>query len=310
MTGTFHDAVDLAGDGSFPASDPPGWWSGDERSDRAATPVPSPSGSEAGSALRLVLVGDDGSAAAARAVDWAIRFADERHADATAIHASRTGTSLRREARLPSVTVPDAHPAVAIIEAAEKLAADVVVIGRRGEGGFPSLPIGTTAHHVAAASGRPVVIVPDDTPTGRDPLARRVVVGIDGLAGSARAAAWATRVCPTATFTVVHALELAPSLVGVEAGEAEQLYERARERVTTLMRDWCRPITDAGIAFDAVVEEGGPAEVLVNTATRIDADLVVIGRRDDQPLRGTLGGVSQRVLAYSPCPAAIVPLVR
>ncbi len=69
---------------------------------------------------------------------------------------------------------------------------------------------------------------------------------------------------------------------------------------------WTRPFTDAGAEFDTVVEDGAPAEVLLSVATRTSADLVVVGRRDHHLLRGTLGGVSQRVLAYSPCPGVVV----
>jgi nucleotide-binding universal stress UspA family protein len=206
-----------------------------------------------------------------------------------------------------SVNVRDAHPASGIIQAAEELDADLIVLGRRGAGGFPSLPMGTTAHVVAAASGRPVIIVPDGDSKDGEPLIRRVVVGLDGLPSSAAAAAWATRGSPAATFTAVPALEIAPALVGIEGDEGSRLYERARDRASTLMRDWCRPLSDAGVEFDKVLEEGGPAEVLLNTAAQVQADLVVVSRRDHHLLRGTLGSVSQRVLAYAPCPAVIVP---
>ena len=56
--------------------------------------------------------------------------------------------------------VREGHPAAAIMEAAHDLDADLIVLGRRGGGGFPALPIGATAHHVAAVIGRPVVVIP------------------------------------------------------------------------------------------------------------------------------------------------------
>jgi nucleotide-binding universal stress UspA family protein len=86
------------------------------------------------------------------------------------------------------------------------------------------------------------------------------------------------------------------------------LYTAARARAAELMHDrWCRPLAEAKVSFDAVLEEGGAVEVLLGAATRISADLAVVSRRDRYLRRGTLGGVSQRVLAYAPCAAAMVP---
>jgi nucleotide-binding universal stress UspA family protein len=257
--------------------------------------------------MKLVLVGDDGSDAAARAVAWATRFARERQLDATSVHASKTGVSPRDEPELACVNLREEHPASGIIQTADELDADLIVLGRRGAGGFPSLPIGTTAHVVAAASGRPVVIVPPGDFNDDEPLVRRAVIGIDGFPNSTAAAAWAVRVFPAARFTAVHAVEIAPALLGLEAEEGSRLYDRAHERASALMEDWCRPLSDAGVDFDTVIEEGGPGEVLLNRAAQVQADLVIVSRRDHHLLRGTLGSVSQRVLAYAPCPAAIVP---
>ena len=39
--------------------------------------------------------------------------------------------------------------------------------------------------------------------------------------------------------------------------------------------------------------------MLLDIAARVEADLLVAGRREHYPLRGTLGGVGQRLLAYA-----------
>lgn len=258
--------------------------------------------------MHLVLVGDDGSEAAAGAVAWATQLATER--DARLLVVQITGTGKDAPVGPPDERVEivhEDHPASGITMTAQDRDADLIVLGRRGGGGFPSLPIGTTAHHVAAAAGRPVVVVPPMDEPPHQPLVQRVVVGIDGLPGSAEAAAWSIRNFGGAHFTVVHAVELAPvfAQLGDDNGE---LYDRAQARAAALLRDqWSRPFLDAGVAFDTVVEEGGPAEVVLRVATRTNADLVVVGRRGNFPMRGTLGGVSQRVLAYAPCAAATVP---
>jgi nucleotide-binding universal stress UspA family protein len=257
--------------------------------------------------MRLVLVGDDGSRAAAVAVAWATRFAGERDALVTVVHVTTTGEDMPASTGVERVTIRDSHPASAIMNAAADLDADLVVLGRRGRGGFPTLPLGSTVHCVAGSCGRPVVVVPVVDLPPEPPLVRRVLVGLDGLAGSANAAAWAARHCRVAQFTAAHALEPLPALVDGGDENGEGLYERAHTRAVALMRDsWSRPLRNAGVEFDVVVGSGGAADVLLAAAADVTANLVVVGRQDRGAMSGMLGGVSQRVLAYAPCAAAIV----
>ncbi len=258
--------------------------------------------------MRLVLVGDDGSLVAARAVTWATRFASERDAHVVVVHVTMSDDdSPAEDDDVERVILRESHPASAIMKAAADLDADVVVLGRRGQGGFPSLPIGTTVHSVAGACGRPVVVVPAIDPASREPLVQRVVVGLDGSAGSATAAAWAARHFDDAHITAVHAVEHLPALAADDAQSDAALYEHAQERATELMRDsWSGPLRVAGVAFDLVTDHGDSADVILATAASVAADLVVVGRQDRGSTCGLLGGVSQRVLAQAPCAAAIV----
>lgn len=272
------------------------------------TPANGKSEEAATNRQQVVLVGDDGSRAAARAVEWANRLAQEPATKLVVLQVSPTGDTVQPDNDRERILVQDNHPASAIMETAEDRDVDLIVLGRRGSGGFPSLPLGTTAHHVAAASGRPVAVVPAVDATTSDDLVQRVVVGIDGLPGSEKAAVWAARQWPDAHFTAVQAVEIAPALAQLDDASGAEIYERAHERAVTLLRDrWSRPLTDAGVTFDLTVEDGGPAEVLINAATKSDANVIVVGRRDHSPLQGTLGGVSQRILAYAPCVSVIVP---
>lgn len=51
---------------------------------------------------------------------------------------------------------------------------------------------------------------------------------------------------------------------------------------------------------------GEPAEQLVEAARVLEADLVVVGRRDRKPLRGLLGSVSWKVVRRAPCDVLVV----
>jgi len=51
---------------------------------------------------------------------------------------------------------------------------------------------------------------------------------------------------------------------------------------------------------------GEPAEQLVETAENVEADLIVVGRRNRSPLRALLGSVSSRVVRRAPCDVLVV----
>jgi nucleotide-binding universal stress UspA family protein len=56
--------------------------------------------------------------------------------------------------------IVDGYPANAIIEAAHREKADLVVTGRRGLGGFKEMMLGSTSHHLSHHLDLPFVIVP------------------------------------------------------------------------------------------------------------------------------------------------------
>jgi len=75
--------------------------------------------------------------------------------------AHRCGLPVRTEIR-------DGNPVQVLLAIADDVDADVIVVGSRGFGGFPSLLLGSTSTQLAQHSHRPVLIVP-----ARDAYANR-----------------------------------------------------------------------------------------------------------------------------------------
>jgi len=140
--------------------------------------------------VKRILVGTDGSEHARRALHWAAELAAQTGAEVVAVHSvgllvttpdgpvPSTPFHDRLRNRLEGEWTEDLRDAgvalrcrlvegsavTALLQAAEDEAADLVVVGSRGAGGFSELHLGSTSHQVALYADRPVTIVP---PPGR-----------------------------------------------------------------------------------------------------------------------------------------------
>jgi nucleotide-binding universal stress UspA family protein len=138
-----------------------------------------------------IVVGVDGSEHSLRAVEWCAKYAGALGAEVIAVHAielpvyaSTVGfvpmpvyTRADREklravlveqwcepltrAKVPFRPVlAEGYPTNLVRETADAEDADLVVVGRRGLGGFAELLLGSTSHSLSHHLDRPVVIVP------------------------------------------------------------------------------------------------------------------------------------------------------
>jgi nucleotide-binding universal stress UspA family protein len=138
----------------------------------------------------VIVVGVDGSAGAARALDVAAREAALRSTDlrvvcawhvpvgayaggmiAPAIDADDFASPLRTAAQrqideiLERVDVPtelvlrEGNAAATLLDEAQR--AEMVVVGSRGRGGFTGLLLGSVSHQVASHASCPVLVVPE-----------------------------------------------------------------------------------------------------------------------------------------------------
>lgn len=135
----------------------------------------------------------------------------------------------------------------------------------------------------------------------------RIVVGVDGSAGSARAAGWAAALARAtgAEVVAVHALGLLTRTAG---GAPESSQAHRADIAARLAGEWCQPLAAAGVAHRAVVADGNPVLGLLAEAEREGADLVVVGRRGSGALPGLeLGSTSRELVERAPVAVVVVP---
>ncbi|MBF0261585.1 MAG: universal stress protein [Magnetococcales bacterium] len=185
------------------------------------------------------------------------------------------------------------EPADAILKVAHEACADLVVMGRRGRRGLWSrLLIGQATSMVVGQASRKVLVVPQNAGIWR----QRILLAIDGSRHGDAAAATALRLArvggvPLSVLTVIRSNH---------AAERRAMAEQAVDRVARFARQ-------EGVVVEGWVEAGDPAAVVIETAGRLEADLIVGGGFGHTHLRDRiLGGVIERIIGNASCPVLVV----
>jgi len=187
-----------------------------------------------------------------------------------------------------------------LVEASEH--AELVVLGRRGTGGFPHELIGPKAVQVAHHAKCPVTVVPEAwTGDGRG-----IVVGVDGSDHAARALRWAREEARNrnAALTAV----LAWGLFDQHHIEADARFDPkygAKDARAFLDHAVASSLDGSVADVTQEVVNDLPARALIDTAA--DAELLVVGVRGLGGFGDLLvGSVSHRCLTHSLCPTVVV----
>lgn len=283
----------------------------------------------------MIVVGVDESAGAAVALRWAVAEADLRAAAVVAVLAwgfldqhqkivaerfdPSYGTDdvlealcgyitatvgAERAAAVRPVVACDL-PARALLDASH--AADLLVVGARGLGGFEGLLLGSVSQHCLHHTSVPIAIV--RPAAARSGGAARVVVGVDGSDHAQHALRWALDEAHMrkAHLDVVTAWQL-PHTGGLPSVAAIDpiLYERTAQHIVADAIA-AENTTDVATPIAQRVIAGHPADVLLDAAA--DSDLLVVGSRGHGAFkRALLGSVATNVSHHATCPVVVVPV--
>lgn len=244
--------------------------------------------------VRHIFVGVDGSCASLAALGWAGRLAGAGEADVTSIYAFMppltdaplaAQDALRKEAEerltllsadigspVPvSPLVVDGNPEAILPVVAQR--ADLLVVGTRGARGVARLHFGSVAHRLAHRVSVPMAIVP--VSAARDRVAR-IVVGVNGSAGSAAAVAFCATVAPLIGARVVAVYAFEPFAEWVPQDHPLSWHRTAEADV----RRWVAPIKEAGVPVEVDVRRDiHPVGALCAAIDSAPDTLAVVGAR-------------------------------
>jgi len=179
-----------------------------------------------------------------------------------------------------------------IVELAERLNVDVIVMGRRGRRGLARMMLGHATAQVIGMAHCNVMVIPRAARVE----GRHIVLATDGSRFADAAAVTAVGMAGfcKARATVVSVASAGPG------PDSRPEAELVVQRVVDHMRG-------EGINAEGIVLEGRPDELIVAVAKERDADLIVTGSHGRTGLeRILLGSTTERILNDSSCAVLVV----
>ena len=206
------------------------------------------------------------------------------------------------------VLIDSGQPAHQILERAESLPADVIVIGTHGASGFERLILGSVAEKVLRRATCPVLTVPPHAHTTATLPFRRILSPIDFSAPSLAALDFASSLAQhgDAELTLLHVLEWPagdePLAARPPFTEPAYIQDRERDLMAKLQalvpdsrRDGRRPTTR--------LARGKAYREILEIATVDRSDLIVMGVHGRNPLDLMLfGSTTNQVVRRATCP--------
>ncbi|MCI0504809.1 MAG: universal stress protein [Gammaproteobacteria bacterium] len=179
-----------------------------------------------------------------------------------------------------------------IVTQADRMQADLIIMGRRGRRGLARVMLGDATARVIGQAHCSVLVVP----RASEITGRHFVIATDGSRFSDTAAAAAgslAKLCGTpATVVSVHS----PS-------HSERWRQEARHAVNRITSFLQRE----GVAAESQLLDGRSDEKIVEAAVARNADLIVVGSHGRTGLeRMLLGSVAERVLNLTTCAVLVV----
>lgn len=184
---------------------------------------------------------------------------------------------------------------------------DLVVLGTRGRTGLGKLMLGSVAEEILRTATCPVLTVGPhaDTTRGADGQIREILFATDFTSESQAAAAYAVSLAEEFQARLVM-LHVVPPLKAGDLVVASDVVESTKKLLQKLVpaeaAAWCKP--------EYYVEEGSPAEKILEMANLRESDLIVLGVKQEGGVPGAATHLPfatvHKVVSQATCPVLTV----
>ena len=194
------------------------------------------------------------------------------------------------------------NPAQLILDSANNLSADLVVIGARGRSRLSEVVLGSVSHRVLMHSSRPTLIV-----RGAARKVQRVLVAIEDRDDADRVVRWLTHhsFAAPVELRVVHAVVPIGVTEPYAGPEINVWVEDVQRYAEELVQSTAGKLSNSQHTVTAKVVQGNPVAVIEQEAK--DMDLVVVTSHGRKGIsRFLLGSVSHAVVHHVTCPVLVL----
>jgi len=193
-----------------------------------------------------------------------------------------------------------------ISRTAQKIGADMVILGAMGEHPAREFFLGATAERVIRETAVPVLVVRNEP----GETYRRVLASLDLSVHGPAVAELAHRVAPGSHLTLAHAFEVPfegkLNFAGVSEEELHRLRQEERQHAQDALYTLAGSLKD-GECADIRVEHGMPEVVIPELLRETAADLVVVGKHGSSEIVDLfLGSMTKHLLLDAPCDVLVM----
>lgn len=193
-------------------------------------------------------------------------------------------------------------PAQLILDSANNLSADLVVVGVRGRSRLSEAVLGSVSHRVLMHSSRPTLIV-----RGASRKVQRALAAVEDRDDAGRIATWLTQhpFADPAELCVLHALVPIGVSDPYDALGTGTWWEGAERYADELVKSTAGKLLNPRYTVHTKIVTGNPAAVIEQEAKGMD--LVVVTSHGRKGIsRFLLGSVSHAVVHHVTCPVLVL----
>jgi len=193
-------------------------------------------------------------------------------------------------------------PAQIILESADNVSADLVVVGARGLGRLSEVVLGSVSHRVLMHGSRPTLIA-----RGSARAIHRVLVAVQGREDADRITQWLTkhRLAAPVDLCIYHVVVPVGLEDPYDPLGSKAWWEAAERYAEDFVKSTAAKLLDSRYTVSTKVAVGNPAATLAEEATK--ADLVIVASHGRKGIsRFLMGSVSHAVVHHATCPVLVL----